>query len=171
MEQIQNQHSATIQAKIRRNAAEQNVVLQNLIEWGNGMMKKEERNGKVSDSKPHHPSMVMSEENSQTSADAIDGPELLRDKSSMVMGVPTPQPMGPVVTTPSSATVIPYKPSNLKDKIFSKEDSETNRLRGNELYTKGDFDGAIQCYARSIQFDPTSPAAYSNRGKLKHCMR
>ena len=40
---------------------------------------------------------------------------------------------------------------------------EIERLDGNKLYKKGDFNGAIKCYTRCIGLNPENYIAYSNR--------
>jgi RNA polymerase II-associated protein 3 len=40
---------------------------------------------------------------------------------------------------------------------------EIERLDGNKLYKKGDFNGAIKCYTRCIGLNPENHVAYSNR--------
>ena len=40
---------------------------------------------------------------------------------------------------------------------------EIERLDGNKLYKKGDFNGAIKCYTRCIGLNPENYVAYSNR--------
>ena len=37
------------------------------------------------------------------------------------------------------------------------------RERGNELFKRGDFHGAVKCYTRAVGFNPRCPLAYSNR--------
>jgi len=37
--------------------------------------------------------------------------------------------------------------------------------RGTELYGKGDYEGAIECFNKIIEMDPTSYKAWFNKGK------
>ncbi|TKY87820.1 hypothetical protein EX895_003401 [Sporisorium graminicola] len=41
--------------------------------------------------------------------------------------------------------------------------AESERTRGNELYKKGDFPGAVAAFSEAIKRDPSDPRGYSNR--------
>ena len=159
-----NQNTANAQAQIRRDVAEQNVVLKDLIEWEDDMRKLEKRKDTVPKSKLRLHSTTSPHDNSKNTSSTSKGPEALKDKSSMVIGNQLPTPLKPVATAPPSATIIPYEQYSRVG--FSKEEGETERQRGNTLYASGDFDAAIQSYSKCIQIDPGSVAAHSNRGKL-----
>ena len=51
--------------------------------------------------------------------------------------------------------------NQVKQPQLSREEIE--RLDGNKLYKKGDFNGAIKCYTRCIGLNPENYIAYSNR--------
>ena len=53
------------------------------------------------------------------------------------------------------------RPAPVAAPAVSREELE--RIDGNKLYKKGDFNGAIKCYTRCIGLNPENHVAYSNR--------
>jgi len=57
----------------------------------------------------------------------------------------------------------PEKPK--EDKVKTKEEeSEEQKVKGNDFFKKGRYEEAIQCYTRTIQLTPQSAIGYANRG-------
>jgi Tetratricopeptide repeat. len=52
------------------------------------------------------------------------------------------------------------------DESTTMNSSEKDRLKGNKLYSSGRYEESIQAYTKSLQLNPCSAVAYSNRGKL-----
>jgi stress-induced-phosphoprotein 1 len=48
-------------------------------------------------------------------------------------------------------------------KMIDPEKGEEHRKKGNELFEKGDFPGAVKEYTEGLKRDPNSKAIYSNR--------
>ena len=44
-----------------------------------------------------------------------------------------------------------------------REQSESERKRGNEFYSLGDHEQAINCYTNAIRINPADPLNFSNR--------
>ncbi len=186
--ETKQQNTLQAQVNIRRNLAEQNVALKDLIEWENNMKKIERKKSKNDQEETHRPfqsnnfskkdygttSITNSTSSGIGETELDEGPpaDSLKDKSTVVVGKKLPAPSKSVVKSPPSATIVPCKSKQVdtndeaKDIMSTKEDIEIERQKGNELYANGDFHGAIQKYSLCIQMDPDSVVAHSNRGKL-----
>jgi len=150
-----NNNAFTTQLQIRKNAEEQNDFLKELCDWENEMTALEQT------IKPE--ASIEQDESSQLFS-SIEGNIDCRESISAKQTIPT--------TSIKMAAPAPemYRNSAESGKKIIKSSlslSEEERQRGDKLFSSSKFEEAIQAYSKSLQLNPQSSLAYSNRGKNK----
>lgn len=135
----------TTQLQIRKYADEQTEFLKDLSKWKNEMTTLDKAATKTD---------ATSTELSQKNCQRTENPSLSIKRS--VAKAPSP-----VIYRSNQ-----HKSSTGDDSTRTTNSSENERLRGNTFYSTGRYEEAIQAYTKSLQIDPRSSTAYSNRGKL-----
>lgn len=67
----------------------------------------------------------------------------------------------------NTAVEQPPPVSHNPEKKSNQELEEEERQKGNTMFSVGDYHGAINHYSKSVQLNPSSLLAYSNRGEKK----
>ena len=137
------------QLQIRKNADEQTEFLKDLGEWNNEMT--------ALDNAANKTKTTSTEPLREKKCQGTENPSLYIKRA--VAKAPSP---------------VIYR--NNHHAMFAGDDSTTamnssekERVRGNTFYSTGRYEEAIQAYTKSLQIDPSSATAYSNRGKLNCC--
>lgn len=139
---MMNNNLVSAQLQIRKNADEQTEFLKDLGEWNKEMTALD---------RGAHKTKAISEEQKCKGAN--------------------PSSIKRAVAKAPSPVIYRSNHKFAGNELTTMNSSETERLRGNTLYSNGRYEEAIQAYTKALQLNPHSATAYSNRGKLLKKMK
>lgn len=151
------------QALIRRSVEEQNVALNEFCAWEASIKQNDEeiKEKKSTISLSRQQRHVIPTKLETVALDENLVPQNISSHSIVIGGHEPSKSEVPVAKAPH----LLHETSTINPNNGEGNFEELERQRGNESFSKGDYDEAVKHYTRCIQQNPSSVLAYSNRGK------
>jgi len=164
--------SIEAQVKVRKKVEEHNIALNEFSAWENNIkeddanISRRKRNNSIQNLKQ----AAKNDEKDNTSSLDVNNSiynDIISqyDKGTMSSSALVFRSNKASIT--NTAVEQPPPASHNPEKKSNQELEEEERQKGNTMFSVGDYHGAINHYSKSVQLNPSSLLAYSNRGEKK----